>query len=619
MQHFFENWKQITSDQTILNWIKGFKIPFVKKPFQKYVVKNPKWSNKEITLIKEQLSILLKKKAIRKCSPDKDQFISSIFLVPKPDGSSRLILNLKNLNTFIKADHFKIEDFKVAIQLLTENCWMCSVDLTDAYYMISIVESDRKFLRFEFLGQLYEFNVLPFGLNIAPYIFTKIMKPVLVYLRLRGLIFVCYLDDFLLLDLSLAECKKNLYFLISVLTCLGFLVKYEKSKLIPSKRCKFLGLIFNSAEMSVELPLDKKEMIFKRISFLEKMEFCKIREFAELIGQLNFATNALQYSPVYLKRLEYYKYVALLKNFDDYDANIFLNNHMKEDLKWWKSNIFTLTNPVRNFQFKLEIFSDASLTGWGASCELGKTHGWWNPQERELHINLLELRAAFYGLRCFAQEFSNCNILLRIDNTTAISYINRMGGVQFPELNQIAREIWQWCESKRLWIFASYIKSADNVVADEESRLVESNSEYQISHDCFLEILNHFGDFEIDLFASRVNAKCQRYISWFKDPYAESVDAFTVNWNKVYFYAFPPFSIILRVLNKIKREGATGLVVVPFWPSQPWFPVFNKMLIKDPIYFGPNINLLCLSNRDPHPLWRDLILVAGLLSGKPSL
>ena len=83
-----------------------------------------------------------------------------------------------------------------------------------------------------------------------------------------------------------------------------------------------------------------------------------------------------------------------------------------------------------------------------------------------------------------------------------------------------------------------------------------------------------------------------------------------------FFYAFPPFSIILRTLRKIKKEKAEGIVVVPDWPAQPWYPLFHSMLEAEPIKFKPNIDLLSSCNREPHTLWKRLTLVAGRLSGK---
>ena len=56
-----------------------------------------------------------------------------------------------------------------------------------------------------------------------------------------------------------------------------------------------------------------------------------------------------------------------------------------------------------------------------------------------------------------------------------------------------------------------------------------------------------------------------------KDPDSEDVDTFTLRWKREHFYAFPPFSIILKVLRKIKMDKSEGLLIIPDWPSQPWY------------------------------------------------
>lgn len=230
------------------------------------------------------------------------------------------------------------------------------------------------------------------------------------------------------------------------------------------------------------------------------------------------------------------------------------------------------------------------------------------------HINYLELLAIFNALKCFAKKFTSCKIVLKVDNTTAISYINRMGGIQYPKLNNLARNIWQWCEKRDIWIYASYIKSEDNFMADSESRLSFPDTEWELGTKYFKIIVN--GHPTIDLFASKCNAKCKRYISWFNDPDSIAIDAFTVSWSDEFIYAFPPFSMILRTLRKIQDDKAKGIIIVPFWPTQPWFPLFKKLLIKDELVFQPSKNLLVSSSRNPHPLADQLFLAAGLLSAK---
>ena len=116
----------------------------------------------------------------------------------------------------------------------------------------------------------------------------------------------------------------------------------------------------------------------------------------------------------------------------------------------------------------------------------------------------------------------------------------------------------------------------------------------------------------IDLFASRINRKCKRFISGKQDPESETVDTFTISWRNIFFYAFPPFSLILKVLRKIRSDKAEGIVVVPNWPAQPWYPNFQSMLVSDRIRLNPNENLLTSCDRKPHPLWRKLTLVTGI-------
>lgn len=177
----------------------------------------------------------------------------------------------------------------------------------------------------------------------------------------------------------------------------------------------------------------------------------------------------------------------------------------------------------------MEISSDGSLSGWGAVYQDKRAHGFWSEEEKEFSINFLELTAAFYALRCFADNKRNCQLSLRIDNTTAISYINRMGGVQFEQYDRLTKDIWQWCERRNIWIFASYISSKSNFEADTESRRAQENIDFALSNEGFDLIVSEFGRPDIDLFASRENAKCDLYVSYKRDPFSIAVDAFTIS------------------------------------------------------------------------------------------
>ncbi|KAJ8915436.1 hypothetical protein NQ315_003197 [Exocentrus adspersus] len=223
------------------------------------------------------------------------------------------------------------------------------------------------------------------------------------------------------------------------------------------------------------------------------------------------------------------------------------------------------------------MYTDASLSGWGAYCSGESTCDWWSQKFKGDHINLLELQAIFFGLECFAKGLRNTNILIRTDNTTALSYINRMGSVQFPKLNSLSRQIWQWCEARNLWVFASYVSSKENQ-----------------------------------------NHKCDRYVAWLRDPGAEVVDAFTVDWAPHYFDAFLSFALTLRAVQKITTIKQP-VSLQYHWQEQPWYPLFMELVVGVPLIYNSSLNLLfSLYSTDRHPLAESLTLVAAKLSGRRS-
>lgn len=204
--------------------------------------------------------------------------------------------------------------------------------------------------------------------------------------------------------------------------------------------------------------------------------------------------------------------------------------------------------------------------------------------------------------------------MLKIDNTTAIAYINKMGGTRYPMYNLLSREIWGWAELRGIYLFASYIASKDNVVADYLSRIKNNDVEWKLADFAYQYVTNKFGPPQIDLFASYWNRKCDLFVSWFPEVGAFETDAFTMDWSKLDFYAFPPFSLILRTLVKIKYEKAEGIIVVPNWPNQPWFPLLNELVAQNYMILGPYHNLLESVHREPHPRASSLSLIAGRIS-----
>ncbi|XP_034944884.1 uncharacterized protein [Chelonus insularis] len=521
----------------------GYKIPFESTPIQTCPLPEKVWSDQELTNIQSEISELLMKGAMKEVEEVPGQFLSPFFLVPKTDGQQRFILNLKDLNKFINVEHFELEDLRSACNLLDRDIFMGTIDLKDVYFLIPVWKLHRKFLRFVVQGKLYEFVCLPFGLCTCPLTFTKVLKPVLNYLRLEGFLSVIYLDDFLCLGHSVEECMENLHHAINLLEKLGFIVNFKKSKLNPERRCKYLGFILDSSLMRVELPEEKKLAVQKQIKDLKKKSTIKIREFAKVIGSVVACCPAVEYGLLHCRSFEKAKIRALEKNRGYFDAVMTIPKSALTEWDWWLKTLPNASRKVRNNHYERTVYSDASLSGWGAFCEGESANGLWSLEERNLHINYLELKAALLALKCFAADLRGTDILMMVDNTTTMAYINKMGGVRYSGLHRLACELWNWCEVRKLWVYASYIPSEENVEADRSSRIDNSDAEWELADYAFEKIVKRFGKLEIDLFASRINTKCETYCSWKRDPVAYAFDAFTISWSDWIFYAFPPFAV----------------------------------------------------------------------------
>ena len=77
------------------------------------------------------------------------------------------------------------------------------------------------------------------------------------------------------------------------------------------------------------------------------------------------------------------------------------------EIAWWKMNIFKAFKPIRYLEISIIIYTDDSLEGWGASMGNVSTGQAWLPDEKLMHINVLELRAILLALKSFAKQIIN--------------------------------------------------------------------------------------------------------------------------------------------------------------------------------------------------------------------
>lgn len=318
-----EKWQQLTSDPSIIEMVTGTKIEFDQNiadgppPSRKL---NANMTVEETKAIDREIRDLLGQGVIEETPFEEGEIIYGIFTRKKKDNSLRLILNLKNLNSnrYIEYKKFKMETLNSALTLITQNCWMASVDLVSVYYSVPIAREHQKYLKFMWTNKRYAFTCYPNGLAQAPSNFTKITKPIYASLHSLGHVSTGYIDDSLLIGDCEEDCVNNATDTVEMLESLGFVIHKEKSV----QRIKYLGIEIDSKRMTVSLTDDRKNKIKQLCEKYKHRASGSIRNIAKLIGVFVASFPGVQFGPLHYRNIDKEKQLALIQNKGNWDAHM---------------------------------------------------------------------------------------------------------------------------------------------------------------------------------------------------------------------------------------------------------------------------------------------------------
>lgn len=590
LPHFQDYWSKNVKDIWALEIIqKGYALEFQQEPPPPSGIRwTPSMAPSKDALMLEEIHSLQAKNAIEVVPQANAQagFYSMLFLVPKKDGTLRPVINLRPLNAYIKVRHFKMETLRSVIRFVKPGDWLASLDLKDAYLHVPIRPSHRQYLRFAFQGVCYQFKVLPFGLNTAPMVWTKVLAPIMEILHLEGIYISPYLDDLLIRDTSRLGLSRALHRCIDVLLDGGFVINITKSELIPTQDLIYVGGRFRTDLGIVTLPQDRFPALQKAVAKFKPGHQVQALLFQQLLGQMASMLDVIPWARFHMRPLQSYLKRHWLQGVDPQSTKILISRELHIALLWWtrRKNIFK-GSPLIPPQPDIILTTDASKAGWGGFLPHCQTQGLWTVDESQLHINILELQAIFLALQAFEDMLVGKVVLCRCDNTTACSYIAKMGGTRSPSLQKLLDTLLHWCIQRDIVLQSVYLPGVENTLADLLSRTQADHKEWALPQHIVDLLFQLWGTPSTDLFASRQNAKLHLYYSLYPDPSSASkLDGLAIPWSNMVAYAFPPKGMIPLVITKVSQDQMPFLILIaPVWTRRTWYPLLVDLLCHQPV------------------------------------
>lgn len=350
-----------------------------------------------MVVMDKEVSNLLSKGAVEFASGP--GFTSPLFVIPKKTGDLRPVLNLRALNQFLLTQHFKMETIQHVCHLINPKDFLTSIDLSDAFLHIPIHPSAHRYLQFHWRGQLYQFKVLPFGLSLAPLVFTKVLRPLLHWAWKKGIRISAYLDDLIIAAATKELSAKATRMVLLKLKNLGFLTKETKSSLTPSQTLHHLGFEIDTVSMTLKIPGQKIHNIRREASKMANKGTCTVRQLSSFIGKVIAMTAAVFPARLKVQHLQATK-IQALKSGSSWEDSISILPAATEELLWWRTHLQQwngLLWIVSNLE--LDIYTDASSSGWGIVINNQSYSGSWTPLQQPRHINYKELLTVFIALR----------------------------------------------------------------------------------------------------------------------------------------------------------------------------------------------------------------------------
>ena len=447
-----------------------------------------------------------------------------LFGVPKPDGSTRPILNLSDktllnysINNIIDPELCTVEYAQTkqvveTVRALGRNAWLWAKDLKDGYYNVSVNKRDVHKLGFMFDGKIYIFQRLPMGLSSSPNIFTEFMhfpiwaikqdRPDLYYRTIDGSTFnrnnfikeadiaksgnliqiatlFYYLDDILGGHPDEQEAQEQFSHSEKILQKLSLRTKEAKAK-PPAQVQKWLGKIYDTRRQWLYLPSDKVQQYIAELKLVMSNQSITKRHLLSHIGRIRHMASIYKPLAAFARNLEIWAYSV-----KHLSHHIRMSSPLKEDIRlaiWAMKRAAEYGISFDQFLKPIDcpdiiIYTDAALNiGLGGYSNQGH---WFKNNWKDINlyhdenrdIVWKELAAIFSFIHSLRHSLKGKVVHIYTDNEACKYMLIKMRAkLRRPDLQLLINELCKIFIEYEIISWIEHIPGKDNIIPDALSR-----------------------------------------------------------------------------------------------------------------------------------------------------
>ena len=551
--------------------------------------------------------------AVEKIAAEAAFFVSPLGVVEKPSSTPqkrkyRLIHDLRALNKLLKKFKFALPSLGQFRHLLRARDWLFSIDLTSAYYHLEICKEHRQYFAFEFEGSVYQWVAMPFGLSVAPYLYTRVTSITEDFIRRQlGVRLLGYIDDFL--GALQEQDQDKVSEVVECFRAFGWEINVDKCHLQLTHDLVSLGFGVNTADMVFYIPEERKAKLLgvanEVYAQASARQPVRARLLMRFVGHLVSCKLVIGDACLLYSR-------HIIFDFGDasrtrrFDMEIELSDISVKLIGQWCTLLHEFERcaiHVAPFQPSIRVEADTSETATAAIV----TEIPSGPCYRRIHRLLEDFEIGSSSTRremlgyahaarslpvvCADVDLRGRDILFDVDSLVSVCVQQRAGSQAFDEqsgqlailldaidLFEFQRE--HGCRVRLRW------RRREELMDVDDLSKIEDHHDYSLAPSV-MEVLRRHLDLDrpcwVDRFANARNAVCPRFCSRFASDACEEFDSLLCSWEParrepVKNWIFPPVPLIPRVVDKLLMEQCEFVLIVPQWRSRPWFQALEEFV-----------------------------------------